>query len=338
MNLNWKAKAGIIAVVLLVITALLVVIKYQRDTIAKQQMMQESVVAMKQLQDNIVRSQAEFMTKKDLETFAKSSGVDLGPIQNDVKKLGADIQGISVAVTRTPGAVTTNVHSTTSTPAPPTEKIVEVKAKCPDGSTVNCPDPYGYAHNTQVLKLNEPVDSKTQVPWGEASFSSWRPNPWDLKVSSREYSNATVMSVDEDGRHFVHNETSITVDGKKYSVPITHSEFAEEYPSAHFHWWNPKLALNLAFGFTLPDVKGDVAPGLGFSFLSYGKTKLNPDYIFLQLGAGYNIPGKNLQVMLSPVLFNLNFLPLIKNTYFGPAVGLDASQNVSLLGAFSVPM
>ena len=43
MNLNWKAKAGIIAAVLLVITALLVVIKYQRDTIAKQQMMQESV-------------------------------------------------------------------------------------------------------------------------------------------------------------------------------------------------------------------------------------------------------------------------------------------------------
>lgn len=335
-NINWKIKVGIILAIITLISALAVIIKYQHDTIAKQQMMQESIVAMKQLQDGIVRSQAEYMTKKDLETFAKNSGVDLGPIQDDIKKLGASIEGISVTTSKTPGENVTNLHSTTSVPT--TDKIPDVKAKCSDGTTVNCPDVFGYNHNVQTLKLAEPMDEKTQVPWGQASFSAWRQNPWDLRVFSRQYSNATVVSVDDKGRHFAHNETSITVDGKKYVLPISHSEYAEQYPEDHFHWWNPKLALNLGFGLTIPDVKGDIMPGLGFSFLSYGQSRVTPKYIFLQLGAGYNIPGTSFGLMLSPVLFNLDFIPLLNNTYFGPAVGIDASHNVSLLGVLGVTM
>jgi hypothetical protein len=335
--MSWKAKAGIAAGVVALIAALCFVIWYQHQMLQKQAALETQIVEMKKLQDGVVRAQASYVSKDDLKKFAKDNGVDLGPIQDDLKKLNAEIQGINKVVVVTPGFTGTNLPSTGTTPRtdPGTTPAV---VTCPDGSKKNCPDvdPFGYTKSAQVLKLDEPFGEHTNVPWGSVSFSAWRDKPWDLTVTPREYTMMTVLSTDESGRHFVHNKLAITVDGKPYTLPIASSQFVEQYPDSSFRF-DPSLYLGVDAGVTFKPVAGEVTPNLQMFLFSYGRTKINPDWIFLGLGLGYETQSNNLGFIVSPVDYNLGkLLPLIDNLYLGPSLSFDASGNVGLLAGVRV--
>jgi hypothetical protein len=329
---DWKLKAGIVGAVILVIAVLLFIIKNQHDMIQQQKIMQESVVQMKQLQNDVVRSQAEYVSKKDLEAFAKHAGVDLGPIQDDVKKLGAQIQGISNSVVRTSGMHKENIASSAVVPRTDKPQI----EKCPDGTVCPNADPFGYQQNSQKLDLSESFSGKS-VPWGNVKFSAWKDKPWDLVVEPRVYSATTVVSVDDNGRHFAHNELTINVKGKKYTIPIEHSEFAEIYPSESFHW-SPHFYLGYDFGVLAnPPVRFEMIPNLQLSLFSYGKTKMLPSWSFLGIGVGYEIEYSALALVISPVNFNVGkYIPFMSNVYVGPTVSIDAAGNVGILGGIRV--
>lgn len=334
--MTWKSKLLIGIGVVALIIGLLLVIKWQRDLLNKQEEINASLVEMKHLQDGIVRAQAQYATKKDLEQFAKDHDVDLGPIKNDLKKLDAEIKGISVVLAKTPGTVLVNLPSTGSEPRP--DKPPPLTAECPGGEVVNCPNPdkYNYLSNAQKLELNEPLSDKTQVPWGNVKFSAWREKPWDLTVHPREYSVVTVLSTNEDGRHFVHNKFMIDVDGKKYAMPITEAKFVEQYPESKFRW-SPGLTLGLSAGTYLSRPEFEASPSLQLFLFSYGKTKVQPTWMFLGLGPAYNINQQNFAGMLTPVMYNVGeHLPLVNNVYLGPSVSLSASGDFALLGGLHV--
>ena len=326
--LTWKQKTVIIGAAILVVAGLLFVIKHQRDIINSQRAMETSVVEMKQLQDGIVRSQAGYATKGDVEKFAKSAGVDLKPIQDDLGKLHAEIQGVSQVVARTPGERIINVGSSSSTPRTDKPKPL----KCPDGSPCPNPDVYGYLGAAQNLQLNEPYSSGKPVPFGQVQFSAWKPKPWSVEIYPRDYSVVTVLSTDEDGRHFIHSKFIIDTKGKKYTVPISEAKFVEEYPTASFRW-SPQLYLGIDAGVLMkPPVRAEVIPNIELSLFSYGKTKVNPTWMFLGVGAGYESQSSAFGLILSPVAFNVgDYLPLINNLYFGPSVSFDFGGNVGLL-------
>ncbi len=78
-----------------------------------------------------------------------------------------------------------------------------------------------------------------------------------------------------------------------------------------FHLWNPKVNANINL-----DPLG-VYPGAGVSLLSYGLTKNDLDYRFLQLG--FQVNGQVLEPTITPVLWR-PFSGLLSNTYVGPGV------------------
>lgn len=324
--MDWKTKFGIAAGVVLLFAALLFVIWYQQKLLNKQAALETQIVEMKRLQDGVVRAQASYVSKDDLKRFAKDNNVNLKPIQDDLKKLNAEIQGINQVVLVTPGYSGTNLPSTSTTPRVDKEP----------GSVVPNNDRFGYLKNTQELKLEEPFGNGVTVPWGKASFSAWKEKPWGLSVSPREYSAFTVLSTDDNGRHFVHNKLIIKSEGKDYTLPITSSKFIEKYPEASFRF-DPSLYLGIDVGATFKPVRAELTPNLQLFLFSYGQTKTNPDWVFLGLGAGYETQSNNLGLVLSPVDYNLGkVLPLVDNFYIGPTLSVDTTGNVGLLGGVRV--
>jgi hypothetical protein len=322
-----KNKIIISILIILFISILLFVIKLQYDAINKFKVIGSSLVEMKQLQDNIVRNESKYVTEKQLKDFAKESNIDLAPIKKDLKELSAEIRGISKVVSITPGGSYTGLPSTGSTPRPQIPASPS-KAKCPDGT--KCPDEFGYLSATQKLELKEPLANDKSMPWGEVSFSAWRKNPWDYNVYSRRYTSVSVISMNEDERHFVHSKMYVEVNGKKEALPIAKAEFVEEYPESKFRF-NPNLYLGVDAAFKLLPFEGEGIPNLTLSIFNYGKFKNKPDWTILNLGLGYAIDDKNSAISINPISYNIaNHIPLVSNMYIGPSFNIGLNSSVYL--------
>lgn len=318
-NLTWKTKLILAGVILLLLAGLLLIIKYQHDLLKKQDEISSSLVEQKQLADNIVRAQAQYLTKKDLEKFAKDVDIKLDPIKRDLDNFDAKIEGISYLSVISIGSSETKLPSNNTIPKPPDEPGVDPKN----------PDPFKYMSNTQVLNLSEPFSDKS-VPWGQVKFSAWRKNPWDLDVYEREYTVVNVLGVDENDRHYVYSKFSIETNGKKYDLKINEAKFVEEYPSSSFRF-NPALFLGLDGGVYLKNPDWEVTPNLQMALFSYGRTKRTSDWTFLGVGAGYQINNDTFSLMMSPVNYNVGqHLPLVNNIFVGPSLSYDFKSNFSV--------
>ena len=192
--MTWKAKAGIVAGVVLLFSALCFIIYHQHQQLAEQAALKQQIVDMKTLQDGIVRAQASYTTKDDLKQFAKDNNLNLAEIQKDLNNLHAEMKGINEVVASTPGYSGSNLSSTGTAPRPTTDN---------GSGTSQSGDPYGYLQNTQKLALNEPMSDGSKVPFGQVGFSAWRKAPWDLTIKPRQYKSFTVLS--EDGTMYITN-------------------------------------------------------------------------------------------------------------------------------------
>jgi len=304
--------------------------------------LREQVVEMKQLQDGIMRSQAKYASKEDIEKLAKQVDVNLDVIRDDLENFNAEIKGISVILAKSIGQNQTNIPSTHTYPKPTDPETPPNPHTCPDNEP--CEDPFGYLTNAQVLALSEIFSDDTNVPIGSVTFESWKEKPWSVFQYPRDYHVTTVLGQDEDGRHYTYHKFQIGVDGEKYTIPITSAQFLEEYPEPSFHWWNPRVGIGLygGVGFNtspLPDenvVTGVVAPNISFSPFSYGATKVKPDWVFARLGVGYDLAQQTANFSLAPAMWNIGSeVDFIQNTYIGPVVGVDTDGNVSVGAGFS---
>lgn len=331
------SKFGKIIAVILIMLSLGLIIKYQHDLIEKQTAIQDSVTQMKQLGDGIIRNQSQYVSKDDLDKFAKQANLNLDPIKKDLSKLGADIQGIGVALIQTPGYNGTNLPSNSTVSDGPGSKSISIP--CPGGGTVLCTtgDPYGYLATAQVFDIKEPLVDKSQVPFGSVEFRAWQNNPWSVTVLPRTYSVDTVLGQDENGKHYVYNKFTIEVNKKTYPVTIKSARFVEKLPEASFSF-NPRLFLGLEAGVLVnPSPRAEVIPNLEVALFSYGQTKLSPDWVFLGLGLGYESQTEHLGVLLSPVKFNVgHHLPLVTNLFVGPSVTFDTAGGIGVMGGLSV--
>lgn len=314
-----------ILLALLVITVLgsLGFVVYKSNQMSKQQdAINKSMVDMKQLQDGISRSQAQYATKQDLDTFAKQNNVNLDSIKKDLATLNANVTGINNITFTSTGTNTSNVAST-STSSNPDYKSPTVNC---NGNQIPCPngDPFAYQANLQSLTLNEQF-AGTQVPIGDVSFSAWKKAPWDVKVYPRTYSVTNVLGTDQDGRHYIYNKVAINSNNKDYSIQLSNAKFEEEYPSPSFSWLNPRLFIGVdgGVGISRLPITGEITPNVSIGLMSYGISKVNPDWSFVQVGVGYGLVSRNAQVEISPAQYNIGKnIPLMKNTYIGPALGI----------------
>lgn len=305
---------------------------YQQHQIAKQQTaIEKQVILQKDLADKIVRSQLEYATKNDLENFVKSSGLNLKTIEGDLKNLSADIVATNKLVVKSNAVVTDHVSSSSTVnnnnPALPI---------CKDGSVCPNVDPFNYLTKQQNLKLNETF-GKDQVPIGEVGFSSWQEKPWNINLLSRQYQVITVVGEDENQRQYYYNKFTIIIDGKSYDVKIDTSQTKQEYPTAKFSFFNPRLFLGIDGGLNLTTMRGEFGPSINLQLMSYGIFKNQPDWSILQLGIGYGSISKQLEFIVTPFAYNVGgSIPLMNNLYVGPALMLDTKSNIAVMGAITV--
>ena len=316
-------KFGVIAGLLILVAGLIFVIKNQFDISARQEAIEKSVVEMKQLGDGIVRSQAQYVSKDDLDKFGKQLNLNLDTIQKDLGTLGASMQGINAVVVSTNGFHGTGLPSTGTVPNP-------------DKPTQQVNDPFGYLSNQQILAINEPFGN-VAVPFGQGTFSAWKDKPWGLDIYPRSYNVSTVIGQDEDGRHYTYNKFTVDTQGKTYTIPINSSKFEEVYPEAKFRF-SPRIYLGVDGGAVInPAPKADMTPNLQVALFSYGKTKVDPDWSILGVGVGYETQANRPVLVVSPIRYNIgHHIPLVNNLHVGPTVSLDTSGGIGILGGVSV--
>lgn len=314
---------------------------YQQHAMSTmQQQINTSMVAQQTLMDNITRSSAQYVTKQDLDDFAKQNNVNLATIQQNVNSLNATISGMNAVVANSTGEKQNNLSSTNTTPNPTPTSPPTVNC---NGQQIPCPnaDPYGYLTNQQNLQLNEDfaqpsataggAATTTQVPIGTTSFSAWQKNPWSINISPRTYDLTNVLATDPDGKQYVYNQFSISVNGKSYKVPITTAKFVQQYPTPSFSFWNPRLFLTAGGGVDVTHLGGSGNAGAALGIMSYGQSKVSPSISVLQLGAVYETGTQRPAVVVNPISFNLKgLLPsgLVDNTFVGPSVQVDSAGNV----------
>ena len=179
----------------------------------------------------------------------------------------------------------------------------------------------------QDLALNENFTT-VQVPIGKVGFSAWQKDPWEVNISPREYNVDTVVGVDENQRQTFYNKFSVKVDNKSYDIPIKTATTKQQYPSATFSFWNPRLLMGLDGGINVGGVKaipvsGEFTPSLSVGIMSYGQYKTTPDLSILEVGVGYGTVNKTPGIIITPIAYNFGknlFSPFMNNTYIGPSV------------------
>lgn len=300
------------------------------------------VVEMKQLQDGIIRSQAKYASKEDIDKLAKDIDLDLDAIKSDLKDFDAEVRGISTFLASSVGRNQTNVGSTWTRPKP-VDPNTPNPYVCPDTGKP-CNDPFGHLTNGQSLSLAELFSDGSEVPIGSVTFESWKSKPWSIFQYPRNYHVTTVLGMDEDGRVIPYHKFQIGVDGKKHTIPITSAEFIQEFPEPSFHWWNPRVGIGVLGGVgfnTSPaldesTVGGAVQPTFSFSPFSYGQTKVKPDWVFARVGVGYDLAQQSVAFSLAPAMWNIGSeIDFVQNTYIGPAIGADIDGNVSVSVGFT---
>lgn len=340
MKLSHKIVLGILAVALL--AAVVAIIKLQWDLKSQNDLLRQQVVEMKQLQDGIVRSQSEIMSKEDFKKFSDNLDLNLDAIQKDLDQFDANIKGIGTLIATSRGVKATGLPSTNTSPRPEDPNNPNELPTCSDGV---CEDPYGYLTYSQHRSLFEPFSDDVQVPIGEVTFEAWKESPWSLNLVPRQYKVNTVLGTDEDGRHYVYNRFQIEADGETHDIPIEQSEFVEEMPEASFKW-DPHVRLGVSIGPSIatgglkpdqPRVRAEVQPTLDVSLFSYGQTRVNPEWMFLGIGIGYETQNNDLGILINPVDYNIGeHIPLINNLYLGPTIGTDLSGNIFVGGGIRV--
>lgn len=317
--------------IILTFGALGFIVYKEKQNSDQQTAIQKQVVSQQELANQIIRSQSQYTTKDDLNTFIKNSGLDLKTIQDDLNKLSANITSANQVIIKSNGSTADHVvsSSTTDNPNP-------ILPTCKDGSICPNADPYGYLSKQQNLQLIEPF-GQTQVPIGEVGFSAWQNAPWNMKLSPRQYQLTTVVGLDENQRQYFYNKFIITVDGKQYTVNIDSSQTEQQYPTAKFSFWNPRLYIGIDGGLNLSAMKGEFGPSINLQLMSYGIFKSQPDWSILQLGVGYGTVAKQAEFILTPFTYNIGKnLPLMNNLYLGPALMINSKGDISVMAAVRV--
>lgn len=144
---------------------------------------------------------------------------------------------------------------------------------------------------------------------------------WTSQLFKLDLYTNIVMSEREDGTYDKVVESYIRSDfikeyaNIKYPINVDNVTWAKRKIKIKKFRWNPNVNLGLVAG------TETIAPTLGISLFSYGRTKVDNDLLFLNVYTGGNTDSATIGVV--PIQYNIGkHLPLINNTFIGPSIGL----------------
>jgi|ERR1035437_1298539 hypothetical protein len=321
-----STKILIILGAILTIGALSFIIYKQNEISTRQTAIENQVVAQKELMDGIVRSSNTYATSADIEKFITANNVNLKAIKDDLSRLNASVTAVNAIIVSSSGQHQVNVPNTSTGPTNPNP--VDPKN----------PDPYGYQTHQENLDLAENFGG-TEVPIGNVGFSAWQKAPWTINVLPRDYHVTTVIGTDENQRTYVYNKFGVKVGDKEYDVKIAKAETKQEYPTAKFSWFNPRLMIGSDVGVNINQVKGEFAPSLNIGIMSYGQFLKQPDWSIIQVGVGAGLVSQKPQFSITPFAYNVGKnIPLMNNMYIGPSLHVNTAGDISVMGGIRVGM
>lgn len=110
--------------------------------------------------------------------------------------------------------------------------------------------------------------------------------------------------------------------GEKFPVKISSVEWVKRPPNPKKFSFNPRLSLGMA-------ISDDIYPTLNLSAFTYGRSKLDMDWMFLQGGFGGTNSDKYF-FQFVPVEYNLGkVIPLVENLFVGPFMDVNNDSEVS---------
>lgn len=145
-----------------------------------------------------------------------------------------------------------------------------------------------------------------------------------------EFKTNIIEAISKDGKPtrtaeaWVENNWSAESKGKRYPIGLYIDDWSINKPPKSL-MWNFNLTLSTAISMD------DIYPGIGLSLLSYGHTKKDADWRFVNIFAAGS--ENDILVGVMPVLYNAgNYLPLVSNLFVGPFVGYDFEEVVYGVG------
>lgn len=287
------------------------------------------VTQFKALTETLVRSSTQWATKKDVEARMAEllTKDDLKAVKDDLDRLGASL----TAVGRTVGTINRKVSALEKSDREgPPNPMVE---KCDDGRLI---DVHGYTKAPQIKELMD----GNKAPVAKAEFNAAKPKPWKYEVYEREYHLATVVGRKESGQLTFHHTLEYGVPGKvkqTFPVKLKTSEYLQIPNSRRMFWWTPALDVGVFVGGRVHGLSDDAGgrfsfgADLGFSFSSYGRTKVDSLFRFFRLGAGYDAQRTAAHFSFAPAQVNIaDPLPVLTNLWLWPYVGLDTAGGINI--------
>lgn len=316
-----------IASLLTLIVGIGIVAKNQIDLKEQQDLIQKTIIPFKELKDEIARSQSQLVTTDQLNKALKSN-INIDDIKKDIASLNSKIEAGNFV----------KVISTGYTDTKGSDHVIPNQNPNPP-STDTLKDEYGYFVNEQEIDVLEHFPNKP-VPIGSISFSAWKKDPWKLTIPNRQYKTTTVIAEDEDGRKTTYNKFIIVSDNQSYDIQIAEANLLQQLPEDHFSYWNPRLMMGINTGINISQLNGNISPSLDFSMMSYGKTKYQPTWSFIQVGIGYDGISKSPEIIFTPATYNVGRLlnPLLQNIHLGPSVSVNTKGNISALFSMKVAL
>jgi len=117
---------------------------------------------------------------------------------------------------------------------------------------------------------------------------------------------------------------------KRYAMDVKSWKYAKKPIRDKKFMFNPRVGLGGALTTEF------LAAQLDVSFWSYGKTNVDMDWRFINIGAGGT--SDIFEATFVPVSYNIGkLLPIVDNIFLGPAFGVDSDSQSSYGGTLSVP-
>jgi len=142
----------------------------------------------------------------------------------------------------------------------------------------------------------------------------WKSGTYPLEINQRIALAENDVRTDSYVEMWLENNQMKETKGQKFPLEITHVEWVKRAPKEKSWMWNPRLALSISAG-------TELYPSIDMSLFSYGRTKGDMDWRFLDFGVGGD--SDNFYLQFAPVEYNIGKpLPLAENLFISPYINI----------------
>ena len=173
------------------------------------------------------------------------------------------------------------------------------------------------------------------VAWAMYHANHVPEKKWKTGTYPIEYHQRIVLAENEDRSDsyveaWIENNKQKETRGQQYPVDVKDITWVKKVYSDKKFMFNPRASMSMVGG------NEEVFPGLGLSWFSYGKTKRDMDWRFLNMGVGGS--STDFFFHISPLEYNVGeFLPVVENIFFGPNIGLSSDTDTNYGLSVSIP-